>query len=50
MGKVMQGDSGFRAICIAAHHFKAKAVRKTYTTMQIGSKKLARLARKQFAF
>lgn len=50
LGKVMQGDSGFGAICIAVHHFKAKAVRKTYTMVQIGLKKLARLARKQFAF
>lgn len=46
----MQGDSGFGVIYIAAHHFKRKAVTKPYTKMQIGLKKLARLARKQFAF
>lgn len=50
LGKVMQGDSGSGAIYIAVHHFKGKAVTKPYTTMQIGLKKLARLARKQFAF
>lgn len=50
LGKVMPGDSGFREIYIAVHHFKGKAVTKPYTMMQIGLKKLARLARKQFAF
>ena len=50
LGKVMQGDSGFGEIYIAVHHFKGTAVTKPYTMMQTGLKKLARLARKQFAF